>query len=234
MQKQPLSTQIAEKLESMIFEDSAYLPGQQLPTERELAESLGASRTSIREAIKQLSAKGILHIRHGVGTFVADTPGVSRDPLGVEEEPDIIAVLEDWYRVRMILESGAMELVVANASREELQHIREIMDEELRLGETDGAADFLSEDQNFHCALARATHNRIMERLIPSLHASVYYDMVKSLYDQLHTRYNRNARSNHALILSCLEQRDPQGASTAMRFHMLQGILDVRSLREAP
>jgi DNA-binding FadR family transcriptional regulator len=230
MVNRPLSTQLTDRLASMILNEGVYSPGSQLPTERELSEILGASRTSIREATKQLEARGILVIKRGVGTFVSDNPGVTRDPLGVDNESDIISVLEDWYSVRMILEGEAMELVAKNATDEELKQIREIMEAEVSLANTQDQ-DFMNEDQNFHCSLARATHNIIMERLIPSLHASVYYDMVKSLYDQLRHRYNRNAINNHERIMLHLEQRDSRGANLAMRYHMLTAIEDVRSLR---
>jgi DNA-binding FadR family transcriptional regulator len=230
MVNRPLSTQLTDRLASMILNEGVYSPGSQLPTERELSEILGASRTSIREATKQLEARGILVIKRGVGTFVSDNPGVTRDPLGVDNESDIISVLEDWYSVRMILEGEAMELVAKNATDEELKQIREIMEAEVSLANTQDQ-DFMNEDQNFHCLLARATHNIIMERLIPSLHATVYYDMVKSLYDQLRHRYNRNAINNHERIMLHLEQRDGRGANLAMRYHMLTAIEDVRSLR---
>lgn len=228
-----LSTLLAEKLSTMILVEGIYPPGSRLPTERELADKLGVSRTSVREAVKQLTARGVLEVRRGVGTFVSENPGVTSNPLGIDSSSDVIAMLADWYRVRMILEGDAMQMVVEAASDEELRGIRAIMEEEVSLANTVDA-DFMTCDQHFHCALARATHNIIMERLIPSLHASVYYDMVKSQYARLRSRYNRNAIGNHALLMRHLEQRDAAGAITAMRFHMLQAIEDITSLRDAP
>lgn len=233
MNAQPLSTQIAEKLESIILRDNIYFPGQQLPNERELSELLGASRTTIREAIKQLVARDILTIRRGVGTFVSEHPGVIRDPLGIDSEPDTAAVLIDWYRVRMALEGEAMEMVAANATDEELSQIRRLMDEEERQIDCSLNGDYLSVDQSFHCALAKATHNVIMERLIPSLHATVYYDLVKSLYSRLRPRYDLNAIESHKLIVVHLERRDGSGANVAMRYHMLRAIDDIRSISDA-
>ena len=231
MSRSLLSVKIANQFEKKILEEQKYQPGEKLPTERELAEEMNVSRTSVREAVKILSAKGVLEVRRGVGTFVADNPGVPRNPLGISDDDDIVSVLEDWYRVRMILEGEAMVLVVENASDAELAEIREIMEHEFRLmKEDEPTSDYLSEDQNFHCALARACHNRIIEKLVPSLHATVYYDMVKKLYTRLHPRFSGNAQ-NHELIMRCLEERDGQGAKIAMRYHMLKAIEDVRSLR---
>lgn len=230
MNIQPLSTQIAEKLENIILKGDIYFPGQQLPNERELSDLLGASRSTIREAIKQLVARDMLTIRRGVGTFVSEHPGVIRDPLGIDSVPDAASVLSDWYRVRMALEGEAMEMVAANASDEELRHIRELMLEEERQIENALNADYLNVDQSFHCALARATHNVIMERLIPSLHATVYYDLVKSLYSKLRPRYDLNAIDSHKLIVNHLQRRDGSAANVAMRYHMLRAIDDIRSI----
>ena len=136
-----------------------------------------------------------------------------------------------FIRIAVISLTVAMVLVVENASDAELAEIREIMEHEFRLmKEDEPTSDYLSEDQNFHCALARACHNRIIEKLVPSLHATVYYDMVKKLYTRLHPRFSGNAQ-NHELIMRCLEERDGQGAKIAMRYHMLKAIEDVRSLR---
>lgn len=230
MNTQPLSTQIAERLEDIVIRGDKYFPGQQMPNERELSELLGASRTTIREAIKQLVARDILTIRRGVGTFVSKNPGITRDPLGIDSETDKAAVLIDWYRVRMALEGEAMEMICANATDEELQQIRNLMlDLEHQISEA-SSPDMLSDDQNFHCALARATHNVIMERLIPSLHATVYYDLVKSFYGELRPRYNLNAIESHRMIVKHLEQRDGNGAKIAMHYHMLRGIEDIQEV----
>jgi GntR family transcriptional repressor for pyruvate dehydrogenase complex len=237
MKSQPLSSQLADKLAETILKSDKYLPGQKLPTERELAEQMGASRTSIREASKQLEARGLVEIRRGAGTFVTMNPGVIRDPLGVDDSvtstSDVIAVLEDWYRVRMILEGESMVLVAAAATEEELEQINALMKaENSRAGLVD--PDFIYADQSFHCALAKASHNIIMERLIPTLHAGVYYDMVKGLYSRLRPRFNKNASENHELIVRHLLERDGTGAKLAMRYHMLVAIDDVRSLSTEP
>jgi GntR family transcriptional repressor for pyruvate dehydrogenase complex len=234
MKSQPLSSKIAEELAEIIFEGKKYKPGEKLPTERQLSEMLGASRTSIREASKQLEARGILTVKRGVGTFVSENPGVSSNPLGISIQTDDIhdtaSVLIDWYRVRRILEGDAMVMVAENATDEEIAEIEAIMEHENSLVNLSDV-DFLSADQQFHCALARATHNIVMERLIPSLHASIYYDMVKSLYGRLCERYKRNAVQNHADIVRYLKLRNGEAAALAMRYHMLVAIDDMFALK---
>ena len=232
MRAQPMSEQLAERLEKMIL-DGEYAPGEKLANERELSERLGVSRTMLREATKQLAARGLLEVRRGVGTFVSDNPGVVSNPLGIRAEggKSVPEILEDWYRVRMILEGEAMEMVAANATDAELDELAALLETELQQASTD-YEDFLETDRSFHCALAHATHNIIMTRLIPSLHASVYYDLVRDYYPFLRQKFNDNVNTNHAAIVRHLKLRDGRGANLAMRCHMLQGISDVRALAE--
>lgn len=229
MRAQPMSEQLAERLEKMIL-DGEYAPGEKLANERELSERLGVSRTMLREATKQLAARGLLEVRRGVGTFVSDNPGVVSNPLGIRAEggKSVPEILEDWYRVRMIVESEAMEMAAEKATDEEIAELEEILAKELELARTD-YEDFMDTDRAFHCALAHATHNLVMARLIPTLHASIYYDFVRGYYPQLRRAYNRNVNEYHVAIVRHLKLRDGRGANLAMRCHMLQGIHDLRS-----
>lgn len=184
----------------------------------------------LREATKQLAARGLLEVRRGVGTFVSDNPGVVSNPLGIRAEggKSVPEILEDWYRVRMIVESEAMEMAAEKATDEEIAELEEILAKELELARTD-YEDFMDTDRAFHCALAHATHNLVMARLIPTLHASIYYDFVRGYYPQLRRAYNHNVNEYHVAIVRHLKLRDGRGANLAMRCHMLQGIHDLRS-----
>ena len=77
------SKKIQRELRSLILVKEQFKPGEKLPTENSLAKSFNVSRPMIREAIKALEAQGVLVTKHGSGTFVADYPGFSNDPLGL-------------------------------------------------------------------------------------------------------------------------------------------------------
>ena len=68
-----LSERTADRLYEMIVEEKRYEPGSKLPNENELSDALRVSRTTLREAISFLVAQGVLEIRRGKGTFVADS-----------------------------------------------------------------------------------------------------------------------------------------------------------------
>lgn len=234
----PLSEQIAAQLRDMIFKQHRFSPGDRLPDERSLALEMGVSRTSLREAIKILVASGVLVIRRGVGTFVSETPGRVDDPFGFAFAEDKKKLLEDWYQVRLIVESEAMELVAKNATDEELQGLEDLARRQGDLIKAAGnqqqdkgntfSYSFMELDQEFHSALAAATHSAVMGRVLPALHEWVYFGAAIGEYPRLSRQMEQNARKSHLSIARFLKMRDGKGANLAMRYHMLQALEDVQ------
>ncbi|KAF5052872.1 putative L-lactate dehydrogenase operon regulatory protein [anaerobic digester metagenome] len=221
-----LSENVAENLKNMILIEKKYKPNEKLPNERSLAEQMGVSRPCVREAIKFLVASGVLTIRRGVGTFVSDNPEVHPDPFGFNQIENQKKLLSDWYNVRMILEGEAMKMVVENASDEEIEEIRRFAEEEKQMIIEDNKA-FVAADQKFHKALAYATHNDIMIKILPSLHEWMYFGIISNNYEYLAPDLKINAFENHDKILKFIMMRDGEGAKLAMRYHMQQGLKDL-------
>jgi len=232
---QPLSQIVAQQLEEFIFKDQRFSPGEKIPDERSLAKELGVSRTSLREAIKVLVARGVLEIRRGVGTFVSKTPGRQNDPFGFSLVEDRKKLLSDWYQVRMILESEAMELVARNATEEELQKLEMLADEQVDIVARDkhfiseeNFRSFIEVDHDFHSTLAAATHSYVMSRVLPALHEWVYFGMAVGEYPNLSQKMQENAQDSHKAIVAFLKKRDGKGACLAMRYHMLRALEDIQ------
>lgn len=231
----PLSQLVAQQLRELIFKDQRFSPGDRIPNERSLAKELGVSRASLREAIKILAANGVLVIRRGVGTFVSETPGRQNDPFGFSFVDDRKKLLSDWYQVRMILESEAMEMVAKNATNEELQKLEALAEEQISLLGKSGSSksevsprSFFEVDHDFHSALASATHSYVMSRVLPALHEWVYFGMAVGEYPRLSQQMQRNAQDSHRAIVSFLKKRDGKGANLAMRYHMLRALEDIQ------
>lgn len=228
----PLSEQIAAQLRRLIFDQQRFAPGDRLPDERSLAAEMGVSRTSLREAIKLLVASGVLVIRRGVGTFVSETPGKPEDPFGFAFAEDKKKLLQDWYHVRLIVESEAMELVAQNATDEELQALVDLARQQSEQIDALGTGKhaphtFMELDQAFHRALAAATHSVVMDRILPSLQEWVYFGVAVGEYPRLSRKMEQNAKLSHLSIARFLKMRDGKGANLAMRYHMLQALEDV-------
>lgn len=103
--------------------------GQKLPNEFELGELFGVGRSTIREAVKLLSSKGILEVRRGSGTYVISTVPIESDPLGLRAVTDKSALALDLVNVRLMLEPGIAELAATQATEEDIIELRRLCDE---------------------------------------------------------------------------------------------------------
>ncbi len=171
-----LSDNIVEQLESMILE-GALSAGQKLPPERVLAERLGVSRPSVREAIQKLSARGILTSRQGGGNYVADTLGSSfSDPLLglLESRPE---AHRDLLEFRHTLEAACAYHAAQRATevdRENLTRAYDALCACYAEGSQASRAEEGVADARFHLAIAEASHNMVLLHTIRGL-----FDLLK-------------------------------------------------------
>jgi GntR family transcriptional repressor for pyruvate dehydrogenase complex len=141
-------------------------PGDRLPTEKALGEAFGVSRAVVREAIARLKADGLIETRQGSGAFVVDAPKTInlRFWKGVGSEMD---ELRDIFELRVMVEGAVAELAAQRRNKRDLnamsRHLRE-MDEAMA-----GGHDGTEADDNFHIAMAKATHNSYVSRLVEFL-----------------------------------------------------------------
>ena len=107
---------LAEQVEDQIYHyilDTPIEPGAKLPNEFELGEKFGVGRSTIREAVKLLSSKGIVEVRRGSGTYVVTTTKGLSDPLGLRSVKDKNQLALDLVNVRLLLEPGIAEMAAA-------------------------------------------------------------------------------------------------------------------------
>lgn len=163
-----LSDQIVGQLEQMLLEGS-FLPGQKLPTERELAEQFAVSRPSVREALQKLEAKGLVHRRQGGGTFVQENlVGSLTDPLfaliGRHPESQF-----DLLEFRHALEGISAYYAALRGTSTDFQQIKHRYDE-ICLAQTqqDLSAEAAAVGR-FYSAVAEASHNVVLLHLVRGL-----------------------------------------------------------------
>lgn len=221
-----VSTDVAEKISDMILVAKRFQPGDKLPNERDFAEELGVSRTSIREAFKLLHANGMLEIRRNVGAFVNQTPGIPRDPFGLSQLGDPQTLCREWYELRLALEPDAMAWVVTRATDEQLDTLEDLEQTvRLRIGAGEAYWDL---DLQFHGQLAQLSGNRLLARVF----SGIGHPAAKQFAGACQTGRPDPAwisMSSHHEIVKFLRLRDPDGAALAMRYHLLQ---DLRHLKE--
>lgn len=143
-------------------------PGDPLPTETELCEELGVSRSSVREAMRTLSSLDIVEVRHGHGTFVG---GLSMAPLvsglvfrGSLNEDGTFQTLREVLQVRIALDLGVAEELVESYRGTTNQPLRDLVD---RMRERSLVGDgFVEEDGEFHRQLLHPLDNTIVRQLV--------------------------------------------------------------------
>ena len=210
-----LSEQASDRLYEMIVEKQAYAPGSKLPNENELSEELRVSRTTLREAISFLVAQGVLEIRRGKGTFVAEDVPESGLDLTSLSGLRSRGRARDLFEMRLIFEPATVALACQRATDEELKLIRRKAERVEEIASQGG--DWPLADQEFHWAIMRASHNEYMRRLYPIINGAVNEIMQLS---QNRKHMQDIALADNRLILEFLLKRDGEGASHAMSIHM--------------
>ena len=214
MEKLSLSQQTARRLYNLIAAEKKLSPGEKLPNELELSQEMGVSRTTLREAIRELVIQGVLEVRRGRGTFVSRRVEEIED-FGFSALDQVKGQLRDLFELRAVFEPEMAALACRRASPEELADI-------LAQGDRVAAAiqageDRTQADRDFHAAIVRATHNEFMARLLPVISQAVETAIVSGDHKDRLAEYTLR---DHALLMEFFTKRDPEGARCAMAVHM--------------
>ena len=213
--KAKLSERTADRLYEMIVDDHRYEAGSKLPNENELSEALRVSRTTLREAISFLVAQGVLEIRRGKGTFVAeDLPAAGLDLTSLAGMRSRVRA-KDLFEMRLIFEPATVALACRRGTDEELRQIQRKAERVERIAAEGG--DWPLADQEFHLAIIKASHNEYMRRLYPIINGAVNEILQIS---QNRQQMQDIALSDNRMILEFLLQRDEADARHAMSIHM--------------
>ncbi|MBN3854185.1 MULTISPECIES: FadR/GntR family transcriptional regulator [unclassified Paraburkholderia] len=197
--------------------EGEYKEGERLPTEHMLAERFATSRPTVREALAQLRADGIIATRHGSGTTVMRRP----DPDVRRFAPlETLSDIRRCYEYRVVVEAGAAALAAQKADDADLSAIRREWDNLQTIIETSGIG--AKDDFAFHMAIARASKNQffitalsgIQEQMVFSMNLSRNLSLVKSIERQ------RIVQQEHLEVLEAIQARDVARASQAMRDHL--------------
>lgn len=198
----------------MFREGTEYKPGDKLPNENDLSVKLGVSRGTLRESIKLLCAQGVLIVKRGSGTYVADELPYEQE-YGFRNVIEEKAELKYLYEARLMTEPRCAAIACQRASEDE---ILEIEDNYLKIIEARRTGkDSVEADLAFHTSIIQATHNDILLQFIPSIHQSL--DTAAEIdADGIFRQY---VYDDHKMILDFIKLRDSAGAENAARMHIL-------------
>jgi GntR family transcriptional repressor for pyruvate dehydrogenase complex len=171
---QILDTQLSSQVVNYIrakMEDGSLKPGDRIPPEREFAKALKISRASLRMGIGYLAAMGVMKVRHGVGTFVADGPAeFGKSSLGLL---GALHGFKPWqmFEVRSLLETERGSEAHFTALAEEVAEMYATIDD---------PAEYLIHDVRFHRTIAQASGNPILAALMETLSTALYEERRKT------------------------------------------------------
>lgn len=220
MRSKMLSQSVADSIWSMITVEKRFAAGDKLPNEMDLSQQLSVSRTTLREAIRILAAYEVVEIQRGKGTYV--TEKAFREKLVLEELADIKIDARDLYEMRLIFEPEAAYYAALRGTDAE---IKRIIDYGKRIeDEISNHKDRTDDEHAFHKAIAQATHNGFMNKLMPILYQAISKGVVLSVQSD---KAVRDTVNDHRMIMDFLEQRNAEGARGAMKIHMMHAIREL-------
>ncbi len=212
--REALPDQIAARVISLIGERHLK-PGDRLPPERELAQAMGVSRSSLREALRALSLLGVTEMRHGDGTYLtALDPDALMRPFGL-----VLALsdgqMQELFEARRVIEPGLAARAAARADDETVEALR------LCVGESAATVDdeeaFMRADLELHSLIARAASNSILWHVIGSISGMGIASRRRT--NPLPGLREQSAE-DHREIVAAIEARDPGAAAAAMLQHL--------------
>jgi GntR family transcriptional repressor for pyruvate dehydrogenase complex len=208
-----LYQQIADKVRALI-QDGGHRVGSRLPPERDLAQQLGVSRPSLREALIALEIEGSVEIRMGSGVYVCSRAlRRSSLPVSMGESP------AELMQARGALEGAVIVLACVNVTADGLARVQECGD--AMRNDIDAGRDVMAHDRAFHVRSAEMTGNSILASLVGTLFDERERPLAAHMRQRLESRPTVIAAlAEHEQIYRCLALRDPLLAESAMRSHI--------------
>ena len=213
-------TRIHEEVFSQIHQlikDGRFKARDQLPSERELAETFKVSRTSVREALRTLESQGLIVSRTGMGNFVVDLPVEALvGPLArlLIDEKNALA---DVFEMRKLIEPHIAALAAERATTRDIAQLKRIVAKQadaVSRGETGVEAD-----AELHLSIGRATRNQALQKLVSGLMEM----LSRSREESLQTDERRESSIDaHRRIIAAIEKHDKARARSEMLRHIEQ------------
>ena len=207
-----LYQQVAEAIKHQI-QSGALTVGERLPAEKDLAQQLGVSRPTVREALIALEIAGLVEIRTGSGTYIRDR-GKLIPPM-LDAGPGPLELLH----ARLLIEGEVASEAAMRASEDDLKAIEQTiydMERIMAAGEHARQAD-----QEFHVLIANISRNSVLAELVANLWQGMFSPMFYKFSERAGLLANQErALHEHKAIYAAISTHDPVGARAAMRRHL--------------
>lgn len=222
IRKESLSESIARAVSEMI-DRKGYRPGDRLPPINEMAHQFRVGAPTLREALRQLQAVGIVEMRHGSGVYVAENYDAMFVVNPIRSNVPSRTTMMDLIDTRLALESYTTALAAESVTDTELEEMGELLSEATEALE-DGDLEALSTiNMGFHSCVAKASGNGVAHQLLDLL--AGLYRMEQYTILQIYGSPGEDL-TEHLGILDALKARNPELATERMRRH-LAGVREV-------
>jgi DNA-binding FadR family transcriptional regulator len=225
-----LSTLVASSISREIAQ-GRLKPGDQLPTEQQLAQTFGVSRNVVREAIARLRSEGRIWSQQGRGAFITDEPNATVLTIDYDALQQS-AAFRSLFELRGILEVQAAALAAQRRTDEDVAAMRDAL--ETMTNVPYGSVMWLKTDLEFHKTVAAATGNAYMVQFLVFVSERVRDSILASGNQQKSEELASVTLGEHQRILDAIEARDPEAAQGAMRAHLSGAAQRVGLLDEDP
>jgi GntR family transcriptional regulator, transcriptional repressor for pyruvate dehydrogenase complex len=156
---------VAQQIEDWVREER-FGPGNRLPSERELAIRIGTSRNVVREALRILETRGVVEVRHGIGTFAINNPADTQPRFTVNFDLRAEQLSESEILVaRRAIECAVVTVATRACDTFDLEELHRLVDVAARAVEAEDRARFVAADLEFHEALGTCTHNSMLRQV---------------------------------------------------------------------
>ncbi len=209
---------VAEQILRAIKEGS-YKPGSKLPPERVIAEEMGLSRNSVREALSALQVLDIVESRTGDGSYV------KKSVADINIDLQILPILEESesplkiFEARNVLEMGVVELVIQSTTAEDIEHLQGALDR-MRAKAKDGDYEgYLEANLDFHLAIAQASKNPIIESTMTSLWKTTSQRLLNEMLKGYWHEKIESSIQIHEQLFSAIRDKNRNTAHKVIRNH---------------
>ena len=220
VQPEKLSTSVVRQIELAILR-GILRPGERLPSERDMAEQLGVSRPSLREAVAELSERGLLTSRPGAGVYVAEVLGSAFSPALIQLFASHDEAVFDYVAFRRDVEGLAAERAARLGTESDLKVVDRVFARMEAAHSRRSGAEEARLDAEFHLSIIEAGHNVVMLHMMRSmfdlLREGVFYNR-QVMFRQRTTR--AALLDQHRAINAALQARDPAAARAAVEAHL--------------
>jgi len=227
--RQSLSEQVAWQVVHMISA-GRWKQGEKLPSEADMCKVFQIGRSTLREALKSLAFVGVIRMRAGEGTYVAENPSKFIDRILahglLRTEKDVANLCE----TRAALETELAALCAERATPEDLQDIESFV-RQMHGPVPVGDDQFVTSDMLFHFAIAAGSKNQVLSQLLQTIRNLLAESITLGLEVP---GAREQACQEHAAILKAIRQRSPQEARAAMSYHLKRTLERYKHIKEAP